>query len=265
MSDREMQPFLPSSGGTRPTVLFVDDEERILRSLRMLFHKDYEVKTTTDGHEALAMVRGTKVHVLVSDQRMPIMPGVELLRLVKEASPNTMRLLLTGYSDLEAIVGSINEGEIFRYIAKPWSTEEIKGTVAKAAEIALSLEEVQELFARYDLLDEQVGFLKGWFKDTLPTAPIERLALLRLDGDLYESTMDALTALYDRLSPGGFVIVDDYYALAACQQAVDEFRAARGADEPLERIDRDSVFWRKAGKVVKKPRGGKKKAQASAG
>ncbi len=135
-----------SDVGEKPTILFVDDEERILRSLRLLFRNDYNVKTTTDGHEALAMVRESKVHVVISDQRMPIMPGVELLRLVKEASPNTMRLLLTGYSDLEAIVGSINEGEIFRFIAKPWGTDEIKETVAKAAEIALSLDEIQTPF-----------------------------------------------------------------------------------------------------------------------
>jgi DNA-binding NtrC family response regulator len=139
----------------KPRVLFVDDEERILRSLRMLFRNDYQVMTTSDGHEALAMVRSAKVHVVVSDQRMPIMPGVELLRLVKEASPNTMRLLLTGYSDLEAIVGSINEGEIFRFIAKPWNTEEIKSTVAKAAEIALSLDEVATPFIETQMVSPE--------------------------------------------------------------------------------------------------------------
>jgi len=82
--------------------------------------------------------------------------------------------------------------------------------------LAVPLEEVQALFRRYDLLDAQVRFLKGWFKDTLAGAPIERLALLRLDGDLYESTMDALVPLYDKVSPGGFVIVDDYYSCAPC-------------------------------------------------
>ena len=121
------------------TLLFVDDEERILRSLRMLFKPRYQVLTTTDGREALDMVRRERVHVIVSDQRMPIMPGVDLLREVKELSPNTMRILLTGYSDLAAVVGSVNDGEIFRYIHKPWTPAEIQAAVDKAAEIALAL------------------------------------------------------------------------------------------------------------------------------
>lgn len=124
----------------KATILFVDDEERILRSLKMLFRTQYKVLTTTDGNEALEILKQEKVHVLVSDQRMPLMMGVDLLRSAKEISPDTMRLLLTGYSDLSAIVGSVNEGEIFRYVNKPWDNQEIKDTVAKAVEIALSLD-----------------------------------------------------------------------------------------------------------------------------
>lgn len=124
----------------KPTLLFVDDEERILKSLKVMFKSRYRVLTTTDGNEAIALVKSEQVHVVVSDQRMPIMTGTEVLRGIKEASPNTMRLLLTGYSDLAAIVGSVNEGEIFRYINKPWDNDEIKSTVARATEIALNIE-----------------------------------------------------------------------------------------------------------------------------
>ena len=112
-------------------------------------------------------------------------------------------------------------------------------------ELAIPLEEVQSNFAKYNLLDGQVRFLKGWFKDTLPGAPIEHLAVLRLDGDLYESTMDSLTALYDKVSPGGFVIVDDFL-LPKCRRAVEDFRAARGIGEPIQDIDGAGVFWEKA-------------------
>ena len=122
----------------KATLLFVDDEERVLRSLEVLFKSRFRVLSTTDGSEAVDMLKRERVHVIVSDQRMPIMTGVELLR---EASPNTMRLLLTGYSDLEAIINSVNEGEIFRYLSKPWSAKEILNTVTQAAEIAISLEE----------------------------------------------------------------------------------------------------------------------------
>jgi hypothetical protein len=112
------------------------------------------------------------------------------------------------------------------------------------AELAVSLENVQRNFARYGLLDGQVKFLKGWFRDTLPGAPIRKLSILRLDGDLYESTMDALT-LYPRLSPGGFVIVDDYNNVKACNDAIDDFRKERGIADALQLIEGGGAFWRK--------------------
>lgn len=110
--------------------------------------------------------------------------------------------------------------------------------------LAVPLEEVRANFAKYDLLDDQVRFLAGWFRDTLPAAPVEHLAVLRLDGDMYESTWDALTALAPKVSPGGFVIVDDYHAVAGCRQAVDDYRAANAIDAPLRTIDWAGVFWR---------------------
>jgi hypothetical protein len=93
-------------------------------------------------------------------------------------------------------------------------------------------------------LDERLRFLKGWFKDTLPTAPIERLAILRLDGDMYSSTMDTLTSLYPKLSSGGFAIVDDY-AIEACRKAVTDFRGSNKINDPILPIDWTGVYWRK--------------------
>jgi O-methyltransferase len=110
--------------------------------------------------------------------------------------------------------------------------------------LAVTLSQVHNNFARFDLLDDKVRFLKGWFCDTLPTAPIDKLALLRLDGDLYDSTMDALTNLYEKVSPGGFVIVDDYNSWGGCQTAVNEFRAQRSISAKLEQIDAQASFWR---------------------
>jgi O-methyltransferase len=111
--------------------------------------------------------------------------------------------------------------------------------------LAVSLEEVSGLFEQYGLLDDQVKFVKGWFKDTLPAVPIDTLALLRLDGDLYESTMDALNPLYRKVSTGGFVIIDDYYSCPPCKRAVDEFRAMHGISDEMVAIDKQSIFWRK--------------------
>ncbi len=120
-------------------VLFVDDEERILTALRSVFRTSYHVFTATNGPEALEFVKKFKPHVVVSDQRMPDMLGVELLSQVKAVAPNAVRILLTGYSDLAAIVGSINDGEVFRFISKPWDNQEIRKVMAEAVAIAMEL------------------------------------------------------------------------------------------------------------------------------
>lgn len=110
--------------------------------------------------------------------------------------------------------------------------------------LRVSSEEVEANFRRYGLLDGQVRFLKGWFADTLPGAPIERLAILRLDGDMYSSTIQTLDALYAKVSPGGYVIVDDYI-LAGCRKAVDDFRERHAIADELVDVDGAAVFWRK--------------------
>ncbi len=128
-----------AAGGKKARILFVDDEERIVNALRSVFRAHYHVFTATNGPEALEFVRKFQPHVVVSDQRMPEMTGVELLRRVKALAPNTVRMLLTGYSDLAAIVGSVNDGEVFRFISKPWDNQEIQKIIADAAAIAFDL------------------------------------------------------------------------------------------------------------------------------
>lgn len=108
-----------------------------------------------------------------------------------------------------------------------------------------SYEEVLEHFARYDLLDGQVQFLRGWFRDTLPSAPIKNLALARLDGDLYDSTYDALQALYPQLSVGGYAIIDDYGTFAECRHAVHDYLDVKNARIDIRHIDDEAVYWQK--------------------
>ena len=129
----------PAPESTKLRVLFVDDEERILNALKALFRNDYEVSVAGNAEEALALLRKEPAPIVVSDQRMPGMTGVELLREVRKQWPHSVRLLLTGYSDLAAIVGSINDGEVFRFVKKPWDNEEIKGMLAEAATVAVRL------------------------------------------------------------------------------------------------------------------------------
>jgi len=123
----------------RARVLFVDDEERILTALKTIFRGRYHVLTAANGKEALDFISKFKIPVIVSDQRMPGMLGVELLRRARDLSPDSVRILLTGYSDLASIVGSINEGEVYRFISKPWDNQELQQVVAEAVDIGQQL------------------------------------------------------------------------------------------------------------------------------
>ncbi len=117
-------------------ILCVDDEPNIVRSLQWLLQKEFEVHTANNGQCALALVQQYDFDVVISDQRMPVMTGVELLREVRRLSPRTMRILLTGYSDMQAILRSINESEVFRFVNKPWNITELPRVVAQAVNIA---------------------------------------------------------------------------------------------------------------------------------
>lgn len=132
---------LNSAPRKKPKILFVDDEERILNTMQALFRRQYDTTTTTDGYHALELLQKDHYHLLISDQRMPIMAGVDLLREAKNVSPDTLRILLTGYSDLAAIIGSVNDGEVFRFLNKPWNTQEFVATVDEAVKISLELQE----------------------------------------------------------------------------------------------------------------------------
>lgn len=112
--------------------------------------------------------------------------------------------------------------------------------------LAVGIEEVRANFERYDLLDDRVRFIEGWFADTLPSAPVEQLAVLRLDGDLYGSTIEALRPLYPKLSVGGYVIVDDYH-IDACRKAIHDYRDEHGITDEIISIDRNSAYWQRTG------------------
>ncbi len=132
-------PITLDSSIKKARLLIVDDDERILTALKSLFRQRYHVFTTTDGNKALEFLRKYQMHVIISDQRMPIMLGVDLLRQSREISPRSVRILLTGYSDLASIVGSINDGEVYRFINKPWDDIALQTLVAEGVTIALEL------------------------------------------------------------------------------------------------------------------------------
>ncbi|MEM7220453.1 MAG: response regulator [Pseudomonadota bacterium] len=128
---------VPPNQQSRACVLFVDDERRVLTSMRAMFRREYDVVLANSAIEALEVLQERAVHVVVSDQRMPFMTGVQLLTRIREKRPETMRILLTGYADLDAIEASINESEVFRYLMKPCPPDELKTAVQLAVEAAL--------------------------------------------------------------------------------------------------------------------------------
>jgi hypothetical protein len=155
-----------------------------------------------------------------------------------------MRGTLLAYNDLERTVWVADS---FEGLPRPDGTYEAdNGDVHHTIpELAVSLEQVRDNFQRFGLLDDRVKFLKGWFADTLKRAPISQLAILRLDGDMYGSTMDALEALYDKVSSGGYIIIDDY-CLPPCRKAVEDFRVSRNIDDKIQDIDLTGAYWRKS-------------------
>jgi signal transduction histidine kinase len=132
---------------SRPYLMVVDDEEDVLQSLHDLLRMDYRVLTFTDPHEALAALEETDVPVVMSDQRMPGMSGVEFLRRAKHLRPDTTRLLFTGYSDIKAVIDAINEGNVFRYISKPWEPDELATILRQAVEMHNLIVERRKLIA----------------------------------------------------------------------------------------------------------------------
>ena len=178
-------------------ILFVDDEPQILVTLRALFRAKYEVLTANSGTEALEIIDRETIYAIISDQRMPHMLGHELLQEVKKRSPFTMRILLTGYSDMSAIINSINEGEVFRFINKPWQTAEIRGIVDSAVDIAQStMQSTEEVTAAEPV-----------------QAPPQRetVGLLVLDSDA--QTLNTINKLFKTERP--------IYAVKSVSQAVD--------------------------------------------
>jgi len=154
-----------------------------------------------------------------------------------------MRAVLRAYGDQDRLVWAADS---FQGLPKPDSDAypQDKGDALWSyAQLAVSVHQVRDNFRRYGLLDDRVRFLEGWFRDTLPDGPIERISVLRLDGDMYESTMLALDSLYKKVSPGGYVIIDDFGSVPACRRAVEDFRVRQGIYEPVIPVDWTAVYW----------------------
>ena len=141
------------------TILYVDDEENNLFSFKATFRIKYNVLTALSGDEALAILEKNLVHIIVTDQRMPEMTGVEFLEKVLEKYPDPMRILLTGYADMDAVVDAVNKGKIFHYLAKPWDEEELDSTIQAAYAKYLERAELKEINEKLEVSNDQLEFL----------------------------------------------------------------------------------------------------------
>jgi len=141
------------------TVLYVDDEENNLFSFKATFRIKYNVLIALSGDEALKILEANRVHIIITDQRMPEMTGVEFLERVLERYPDPMRILLTGYADMGAVVDAVNKGKIFHYLAKPWNEEELDMTIGRAYQKYLEKAELKNLNTKLETSNDQLEFL----------------------------------------------------------------------------------------------------------
>ncbi|MFA6151426.1 MAG: response regulator [Chitinophagaceae bacterium] len=140
-------------------VLYVDDEEHNLLSFKATFRLKYKVFTAISGAEAMKILETNKVEIIITDQRMPYMTGVEFLENVIEKYPDTMRILLTGYTDYESLAEAINKGKIFHYLTKPWKEELLEETITRAHEQFLKQESMKVQNDQLNTTNEQLEFL----------------------------------------------------------------------------------------------------------
>lgn len=140
-------------------VLYVDDEENNLISFKANFRMEYKVFTAISGEEALQILEKQKIDIIITDQRMPNMTGVEFLEMVIEKDPEPMRLLLTGYADMSAVIDAVNRGKIYHYLAKPWDEEEMHATIKNAYEALKKKRELDELNKKLEASNDQLEFM----------------------------------------------------------------------------------------------------------
>ncbi|NVK27190.1 MAG: response regulator [Flavobacteriia bacterium] len=141
------------------SVLYVDDEENNLRSFKATFRKIYKVHTAISGEEGIEVLKNNEIQIIITDQRMPEMSGIEFLTKVLDFKKEPMRMLLTGYSDINAVIDSINKGEVYRYLTKPWNEDELKSAIESAYEVFALRKENKELLKKLEIANDQLEFL----------------------------------------------------------------------------------------------------------
>ena len=234
-----------------PEKLYLDLLKRVLT--RLIFpeapfdrsHRVNGLDWPVDGETMVGLIRLDNLDACILSVVQDGVPG-DLVEtgVWRGGAAIFMRAALEAYGDGDRKVWLADS---FQGLPQPDPSRvmDVEDGLWRFPELAVPMDQVKENFTRYGMLDKRVRFLPGWFADTLPTAPIERLAILRLDADMYDSTDIALESLYPKLSIGGYVIVDDYAAVRGCKAAVDDFRARNHIRDEMGPIDGSGTFWRR--------------------
>lgn len=141
------------------TILYVDDEEHNLNSFKATFRRDYDVHLAQSANKAYEMLKETTFHIIITDQRMPEVTGVEFLASILKEYPDPIRILLTGYADIQAVIDAINKGQVYHYITKPWDEEHMRVVISNAYEVYALRRENKELMNSLLKANEQLEFL----------------------------------------------------------------------------------------------------------
>lgn len=246
-------------------ILYVDDENHNLVSFKATFRKEYKILTAKGGQEGMDLVRKYTVHLVISDQRMPGMTGVQFLEKVKEEFPDVVTMILTGYSDMDALVNAINTGNVFRYISKPWEKNDLATAIKNAQTLYLLQRSKDELIQQYKEKTAEQERILNYFKKYVPESIVDKIQHMQeddhntiLEGELREATVmfcdiRRFTELSERLSPPEVVhFLNDYYRImtevikryhgTVNQFVGDEIFAAFGAPVPMQNHQKQAVF-----------------------
>jgi O-methyltransferase len=234
------------------------------RDMQVIRRVPFNATARAEGREwpaeaetMIGLARLDNLHQLIADVIRNRVPGdLAECGVWRGGATIFMRAVLEAYGDPDRLVWVADSFEGLPRPDPDRYPAERGDTHWRYEELAVGVDEVRRNFARYGLLDDRVRFLKGWFADTLPGAPITRLAVLRLDGDLYGSNIEVLEALYPKVSPGGYVVIDDYGNIPQCRQAIDDYREANAITAPLNRIDWAGVWWQVDGAPAERPGAG---------
>lgn len=145
--------------GKKIDILYVDDEENNLVSFKATFRLKYNIKTAISADEAMKILDEKSIEIIITDQRMPNMTGIEFLEKVIEKYPDPVRILLTGYADLNAVIDAVNKGKIYHYLSKPWSEKELDETIQKSFEVYQANKAIKEMNSKLAVSNDQLEFL----------------------------------------------------------------------------------------------------------